>query len=370
MSTIPPHGRWRHLDAGVPRVERLLKDWDASPSPPSLEEQTKRLLDLFFVSVLLDAGAGNSWSYHDKDSGMDFSRSEGLGVASFNMFVQGFFSGDPTQPFRVDAVGLARVTAEKTALAMQVGSTNRMVGLEGRATLLANLSRALNGSPQFFGGDGRPGNLLDFLKKESKTEGDVRRVPVAALWHALISGLASIWPTDRTTLGGVPLGDVWPCKVLRRYAAAEWDALVPFHKLTGWTAYSLMEPIEKILGWKFEGKEYMTGLPEYRNGGLFVDFDVLTLKSSSLPESVFNADNIPQLSPSHPAIIEWRAMTVIELDRVADLIRKRLQLSEEQLSLAQILESATWKGGREIAKEKRPQTGGPPIDILSDGTVF
>ena len=57
-------------------------------------------------------------------------------------------------------------------------------------------------------------------------------------------------------------------------------------------------------------------------------------------------------------------------DRIADLIRTKLGLTKEQLTLAQILESATWKGGREIAKQKRPATGGPPIDIESDGTVF
>lgn len=57
-------------------------------------------------------------------------------------------------------------------------------------------------------------------------------------------------------------------------------------------------------------------------------------------------------------------------DRIADLIRSKVGLTTEQLTLAQILESATWKGGREIAKQKRPATGGPPIDIESDGTVF
>jgi hypothetical protein len=106
----------------------------------------------------------------------------------------------------------------------------------------------------------------DFLETESKLENDARRVPIAALWHVLISGLAPIWPTDRTTLAGVPLGDVWPCDSLRTTTAEEWEALVPFHKLTGWTTYSLVEPMEKILGWKFEGIEQLTGLPEYRNG--------------------------------------------------------------------------------------------------------
>ncbi|KAG9121632.1 hypothetical protein FRC07_002343 [Ceratobasidium sp. 392] len=60
-------------------------------------------------------------------------------------------------------------------------------------------------------------------------------------------------------------------------------------------------------------------------------------------------------------------MTVIELDRIAAALRTYLNASN--LTLAQVLESATWKGGREIAKQNRPETGGPPIEIESDGTV-
>lgn len=86
----------------MPRIEPLLKQWDTLPSPPDVKEKTKRLLDLFLVSVLLDAGAGGDWTYKDEPSKQTFSRSEGLGVASFNMFVQGFFSGDSQQPYRVD----------------------------------------------------------------------------------------------------------------------------------------------------------------------------------------------------------------------------------------------------------------------------
>ncbi|KAI9511379.1 DUF1688-domain-containing protein [Russula earlei] len=372
LSTIPPHGRWRHLDAGTSRIAPLIAHWDALEPPPNREEKTKRLIDLFLVSVLLDAGAGNDWSYHDETSGKSFSRSEGLGVASFNMFREGFFSGDARQPHQVDAKGLERITVEQTAQAMQVSSGNPMVGLEGRASLLVNLSHALKSNPTFFGVEGRPGNMIDYLESESIPDGPTRRVPLAALWYVLVSGLTPIWPTDRTTLGGVPLGDVWPCEALKTNAAIEGDELVPFHKLTGWITYSLIEPIEKILGWKFDGLEDMTGLPEYRNGGLLVDLGVISLKPLAIPASCYPSasSRIPRLPPSHPAIVEWRAMTVIELDRIADQIRVKLNLSKEQLTLAQVLESATWKGGREIAKEKRPESGGPPIEIISDGTVF
>ncbi|KAG5652563.1 hypothetical protein H0H81_004572 [Sphagnurus paluster] len=401
FTSIEPHGRWRHLDAGVARVRPLIAKWHAAHDPLDAREELRRTIDLFLVSVLLDAGAGNQWSYHEASSGQTFARSEGLGVASVHMFDEGFFSGDPVrQPYRVDAAGLEKVTVQRVGEAMQVTEANPMVGLEGRTALLTRLSAALRASPQFFGADGRPGNIIgacpflrrspplqahtyingnfastnyaDFLEGESTLVGTQRVVPVAALWHALIEGLTPIWPS-RHTLAGVPLGDVWPCTVLKSHSHAqdgqqEGDDLVPFHKLTGWISYSIVEVLQKVAGWRVEGLEDLTGLPEYRNGGLLVDLGVLTLKPGLLPTDPVSG--LPSVPPSHPAIVEWRAMTVIELDRIADAIRKELGLTAEQLTLAQVLEGATWKGGREIAKLKRPETGGPPIEIVSDGTVF
>ncbi|KAH9933302.1 uncharacterized protein B0H18DRAFT_1082985 [Fomitopsis serialis] len=364
FASIPPHGRWRHLDAGRSRVEPLINKWKASPNPPDDKEITKRLLDLFLVSVLLDAGAGNSWTYHEPESGLKFSRSEGLGVASINMFEEGFFSSDSQNPHKVDAEGLSRITSDRTASAMQVSSSNPMVGLEGRSSLLLNLADALRASPTFFGSSSRPGDILDFFESESKPEGPTRKVHIFSLPRADLA-------QDADLAGGVSLGDVWPVMHSSRRNGGSRRAR-PFHKLTGWITYSLVEPIQKILGWQIEGIEYMTGLPEYRNGGLLVDLGVLQLKPDALPSSFYPDANssIPKLPPSHPAIVEWRAMTIIELDRIADAIRQNLGLSPAELTLAQVLESATWKGGREIAKQKRPATGGPPIDIESDGTVF
>jgi hypothetical protein len=102
---IPPHGRWRHLDAGRPRIAALIKHWASASGPdepPSPKETCRRLVDLFLVSVLLDAGAGNAWVYREPESGMAFSRSEGLGVASVRMFERGMFSGREGVPHRVD----------------------------------------------------------------------------------------------------------------------------------------------------------------------------------------------------------------------------------------------------------------------------
>ena len=154
---IPPHGRWQHFDVGGrPRVNQLLQSW---PSLIDAQERTRRLIDLFVVSVLLDAGAGNKWSYRSKESGKVFSRSEGLAVASLEMFKSGLFSSDPTEPCRVDGAGLKKVTPEVLAKGMQHSDQNPLDGIEGRAGLLVRLSEALN-NQDFFGVDARPGNML------------------------------------------------------------------------------------------------------------------------------------------------------------------------------------------------------------------
>lgn len=90
------------MDAGRTRVEPLIDVWKASSNPPDTKEIARRLIDLSLVSVLLDAGAGNTWKYVETQTGLEFSRSEGLGVASFHMFEEGFFSSNPENPYQVD----------------------------------------------------------------------------------------------------------------------------------------------------------------------------------------------------------------------------------------------------------------------------
>jgi uncharacterized protein DUF1688 len=141
---------------GRPRINQLLQSW---PSAIDAQERTRRLIDLFLVSVLLDAGAGNLWCYKSKESGRVYARSEGLAVASLEMFKIGMFSSDPTEPCRVDGVGLQKVTVEMLAKGMQHSEHNPLAGLEGRAGLLSRLADVLN-NQEFFGADARPGNVL------------------------------------------------------------------------------------------------------------------------------------------------------------------------------------------------------------------
>ncbi len=137
-------------------MDQLLATW---PSTVDNQERTRRLIDLFLVSVLLDAGAGTRWSYKSKESGKVYRRSEGLAVASLEMFKGGLFSSDPNQPCRVDGDGLKRLTPEQLAKGMQVTAQNPLAGLEGRAGLLSRLADALT-NPVYFGADSRPGKML------------------------------------------------------------------------------------------------------------------------------------------------------------------------------------------------------------------
>ncbi|KAL4760226.1 URC4/urg3 family protein [Aspergillus foveolatus] len=381
-SSIPPHGRWQHFDVGGrPRVNQLLQSW---PSTIDAQERTRRLIDLFVVSVLLDAGAGNKWSYKSKESGKVYSRSEGLAVATLEMFKSGLFSSDPTEPCQVDGAGLKKINVQVLAKAFQHSETNPLAGIEGRAGLLIRLADALN-HQDFFGVDARPGNMLDYLLSHPSTlASSVPIVPITTLWTVLMDGFASIWPPSRTKIDGLSIGDAWPCSALPRSPPANaWESIVPFHKLTQWLCYSIMVPMSKLMKIHFAGAELLTGLPEYRNGGLLIDLGLLTLKPADLERGLAayrdnaqikgqpSMEVVPLFSADDDVVVEWRALTVGFLDDLLEEVNGQLGLlGEDQLTLAQMLEAGTWKGGREIAEVSRPNTKEPPIMIRSDGTVF
>jgi len=305
-------------------------------------------------------------------------------VASLEMFKVGMFSSDPNQPFQVDGPGLKQLTEDQLAKGLQVSDTNPLAGIEGRAGLMSRLADAL-ANPQFFGRDARPGNMLDYLLSHPSTlASSIPIVPLPTLWTVLMDGLAPIWPSSRTTIAGTPLGDAWPCLGMGPSPPhQQWETIVPFHKLTQWLAYSLMTPMSKLLHIHFAGAELLTGLPEYRNGGLLVDTGLLTLKDDEMKRGLKayrdnaiikgqpNMEVVPLFSADDDVIVEWRAVTVGFLDELLVEVNAMLGLHQKDgLSLAQMLEAGTWKGGRELAEVSRPNTKEPPIMILSDGTVF
>ena len=401
---IPFHSRWRHFEAGGMNRKAEL---DAALAGLSVADRARAHFDLTVVSVLLDAGAGADWRYtesaataapatprplDDPDAllaalersasattpapapvaaaepaparadGRVYTRSEGLGVASFRAFMAGSFSTHAGQPCRADAAALRHVDVAALRAIFQSSPSNAMVGLEGRAALLARLGQALQAEAARDGLQARPGLIYDRL-----TAGGTRTVVAASeVLGELLRCLSPIWPSG-SKVQGLPAGDVWS----HRWAGAAvgktttpgdrtTDGWVPFHKLSQWMTYSLLEPLQWA-GVTVTGLDALTGLPEYRNGGLLLDAGVIVPRNPRLLAR--------RWKPGDEFIIEWRALTVALLDELAVLVRERLGRSAEQLPLACILEGGTWATGREIAAELRPG-GAPPLQIDSDGTVF
>lgn len=352
---VPIHSRRRHFEAGgIDRWGKLVEQQELS-GPEHAAERARTGIDLTIPSVLLDAGAGASWEYYDGANHKGFSRSEGLGVASFDMFVAGAFSADKTTPLRSDAAALMQLADDDIERGFQVDANNPLVGVPGRTNLLRRLGAAARTNVAVFGTPARLGHLYDYLAARA-VDG---KIPASLLLETLLHALGPVWP-GRLEIGGVDLGDCWRHPSAAADANDPTDGLVPFHKLTQWLAYSLLEPLADG-GLEVTGLDRLTGLPEYRNGGLLLDFDVIRPRDANLYTQVLSVD--------HPAIVEWRALTVIGLDRVAERIRVKLGLDADSLPLARVLEGGTWTAGRKIAAEKRPG-GAPPLNIVSDGTVF
>ncbi len=349
---VPFHSRWRHFVVdGENRFSMIAR----ATSWRDAAARARAEFDLAIISVFLDAGAGTQWHYRDAVSGKTIGRSEGLALASLDMFARGMFSSDSREPLRVDAAVLAQLDVAQLAQGFQVTADNPLIGLEGRAALLRSLGALIADSSGVFALNDtpRPGGLFDHLAAMH----DDGRIAAPEILSELLHELGPIWPS-RIVLGGIPLGDCWRHPSMTAPDAT--NGLVPLHKLSQWLAYSLIEPMQGA-GLSVANIDGLTGLAEYRNGGLFVDSGVLKLR-----------DETKLARPHEPGselVVEWRTLTVALLDRLADVMREKLNMNRETLPLAKVLEGGTWAAGRAIAREKRPD-GAPPITVVSDGTVF
>ena len=234
---------------------------------------------------------------------------------------------------------------------------NPLVGVEGRAALLARLGAAVAAKPDVFAREdrARPGGLYDHLAAQAEDG----TLPAPRILEALLEHLGPIWP-GRLTLGGVPLGDTWRHPAIRRDDAT--NGLVPIHKLSQWLAYSLIEPLQWA-GIAVTDIDGLTGLAEYRNGGLFVDPGVLRLRDPGRRRSIRNPVD-------STLVVEWRALTVALLDRIAPLIRERRGLTIDELS-ARARARRRHLGGRAGGSRARSAPdGGPPIAVDERRTVF
>jgi hypothetical protein len=220
---------------------------------------------------------------------------------------------------------------------------------------LRRLGKLVTSKPDVFGRHDtpRPGGLFDHLAGLAENG----RLPAPVILSELLQQLGPIWPS-RLTLGGIPLGDCWKHPALTTNDAT--NGMVPLHKLSQWLAYSLIEPLQTA-GIEVTDIDGLTGLAEYRNGGLFVDSGILAFRDSQ--------DAQREHEVASPLVVEWRALTVALLDRLAEELRKKLGLDPVSLPLAKILQGGSWAAGRKLARERRSDAS-PPVKVISDGTVF
>ena len=350
---VPFHSRWRHFEFGGRNLWIELFD---SMTDVSQEERVRRRIDLAVVSVLVDAGAGSSWRYKDLPTGLSYGRSEGLALASLRLFQSGFLSKHGNDdPCRVDAERLVSIEPHELAKFFQVHEKNVLLGVDSRVSLLNRLGTAISEANNIFYRDGevRPGNLFDYVVNVS-AGGEVKARNILT---ALLIGLGSMWP-DGEWIGSVPIGDVGRHKGIVRNEIT--NGIVPFHKLSQWMTFSLIEPFQEA-GVNVTDLDALTGLAEYRNGGLFIDAGVLQLKDLDVVNHAHD--------PKSTLIVEWRAMTVALLDQIAKMVRNHTGDDAISLPLASVLQGGTWAAGRSIAQQIR-KDGVPPINILSKGTIF
>jgi uncharacterized protein DUF1688 len=349
---VPLHARWRHfLVCGRDRWAEI----DLGTPWRDAAERARAAFDLAIVSVLLDAGAGPSWRYRDAAMGAPVGRSEGLALASLAMFAAGTLSRTPGAPMRADAAALQALDRGVLGWHFQASDANPLAGLEGRAGLLRRLGTAVADQPAVFAraDTARPGGLFDHLAALAHGHS----LAATTILAEVLRHLGPVWPS-RLELGGVPLGDCWRHPGLTAPDAT--TGLVPLHKLSQWLAYSLVEPLQAA-GIEVIALDGLTGLAEYRNGGLFIDTGVLELRDPA------------QAAAAHAVgstlVVEWRALTVALLDRLAGSVRSRLGRDAASFPLAKVLQGGSWAAGREIAHTLR-RDGSPPIRVASDGTVF
>ena len=346
---IPLHSRWRHFTV---KGTDLWHHYRASKLEHADDAALIRsAIDLVFISVLVDAGAGPRWRYTDPVTGSVLTRSEGLAAASVGLFFNKLSRDAGSGGRMVDPQILRSLTIEQLARAFQHSANNPLLGIEGRLQLLRGLTDALMLKEN--SDLSSPGDLFDVFMS-GRNNG---RLPADAILREVLRRFGSMWPSGFVH-EGVNLGDCGHHHLLQ--TGDSTSHIVPFHKLSQWLTYSLIEPL-RWGGIDVTDVDGLTGLPEYRNGGLLIDTGVI--------EPVHPALLSQRLEVDSEAVVEWRALTVFLLDRIADGVRSRLGKSRDDLPLCSVLQGGTWAAGRQIAGTLRAD-GSPPIKLAIDGTVF
>lgn len=344
---ILPYGCWRQFEAGG------FDRWTAIGEVAGFETAEDLLVsaaDLAAMACVLQTRLPADWAFEDPIGGTLHAGLEGQALAALAMFASGYFSSNPHHPFRVDADALIRLEVAELAAGLQWDPERDGELLEQARQLLKRFGEALALRPDLYGRDAetRPGLLLSKVLRERNG-----MIGAGDLFDDLIQSLAPVWPEGANS-GDLDYGDAFEHSPLEGKAQ-----IVPFHNTAQRIAYSWVEPLAWA-GCEMDDLELLTAPADDVHAALFLDLGVLQVgDTGALPTSEAESDRM----------IEIRAVAAALTERLADDLRRSLDVVPGQLPLTCILEGGTSRVGREFLREK-PEAAKKLAKIINPKAVF
>ncbi|POF34427.1 DUF1688 family protein [Roseibium marinum] len=329
---IPPYGIWRDFEAGG--IDR----WGAMASARNFETAEDMLAaaaDLAVLGTFMKTRHPQGWTFEDRMTGTSATGRQASALAAFHMFAAGSFSAEMTDPYRVDAETLIRLDAEELAFGLQWELADDAGLLEDMQRHLKRLGEALALRPDLFSeGDAiRPGSLATRLAKDGGGA-----VSAGTLLDHLLEALAPVWEGGAQE-GEISLGDSFGHSALPAALPEEESVIVvPFHLAAQEMVYALVEPFAWA-GLEVAGLEDLTAPADEIHAALFVHTGAMAVRTAA-DELTFQEER--------DRMIELRAVSSALTDRLAELLRRELEVPADQLPLTCILEGGTHRAGRRI----------------------
>lgn len=346
---IPPYGVWRDFEVGG--IDR----WAALANARAFESAEEMLAaagDLAILGAFMKTMHPAGWTFEDQMTGTRVSGNQASALAAFHMFAAGSFSSEMTDPYRVDADTLIRMEKDELALGLQWDLQQDVDLLEAMQKHLKRFGEALALRPDLFSKDDatRPGLLAVELANKSG-----EAVSARIVLDKLLEALAPVW------VGGAEAGDIMLGDSFRHSgdAGIAEGTVFPFHMAAQEMVYALVEPFAWA-GFEVADLELLTAPADDTHASVFTKSGVLKIKDG--PQT-------PMEDSVRDRMVEIRAATLALTDRLADLLRRELDVPAEQLPLTCILEGGTCRLGTRILEEasgKNEKLG----RYLNPGAVF
>ncbi|MEE2866335.1 MAG: DUF1688 family protein [Pseudomonadota bacterium] len=346
---IPPYGIWRNYEAGG--IDR----WGALANArgfETAEEMLAAAADLAILGTYMKTRHPEGWVFEDRMTETEATGQEASALAAFHMFAAGSFSGEMTDPYRVDAQTLVQMDRMELSEGLQWDAREDDDLLEAMQRHLKRFGEALALRPDLFGeGDEtRPGRLAVRMAKESDGV-----VSARDLLDRVLESLCPLWEGGAGD-GNMVYGDSF--EHYQRGAVSE-RIVVPFHLAAQEMVYSLIEPLAWA-GFEVSGLEALTPPADPAHAALFLDAGVLKIVE---PDTALSAE------AERDRMVEIRAVALALTDRLAELLRHELKVHQDQLPLTCILEGGTSRAGG-IYLQGHPQEAKKLGHFMNPGSVF